>query len=98
MNKIIKKQYFPFSFILSIFIVFAFTLCNITDHPHLSSQRSYMVSSYMLLFETIHENLFPPNQHTILLGVSGFSALNIYLMVLLIGIKPILLQNDFNNN
>ena len=54
--------------------------------------------SYMLLFETIHENLFPPNQHTILLGVSGFSALNIYLMVLLIGIKPILLQNDFNNN
>ena len=46
----------------------------------------------------VHENLFPQNQSTIFLGVSGFFTLSIYLMVLLTSTKLILSPKDFSND
>ena len=46
----------------------------------------------------VHKNLFPQNQNTIFLGVSGFFTLSIYLMVLLTSTKLILSPKDFSND
>ena len=55
-------------------------------------------NNMMLLFKMVHKNLFPQNQSTIFLGVSGFFILSINLIVLLTSTKLILSPKYFSND